>query len=202
MTRDWIYAHEAVDFVLKLPGVRRVLDIGFGDGCHTRIFESHGKEVSSVDSNEEYLPTFVGEFAETDVGKNYDLVWASHVLEHAPNAGLFLRKCFEVVRPYGYVAITVPRAKPEIVGGHLSMWTAGLLLYNMIMAGFDCRHAAVKTYTYNISVVVRKQEFEMPELTHDWGDIARLAEFFPFRVQHGFDGRLPNMNWSVEEVCQ
>jgi hypothetical protein len=83
------------------------------------------------------------------------LVWCSHVLEHQPNAGLFLAKLIRDCRDGGILAITVPPAKTEIVGGHVSLWNAGLLLYRLALTGIDCRDARVKTYGYNVSVIVR-----------------------------------------------
>ena len=80
-------------------------------------------------------------------------------------------------------------------GGHLSLWNAGLLLYNLILAGFDCRSAAVKTYDYNVSVIVRKKAAPLPELTYDFGDIEKLSQFFPFEAKHGFDGNIESINW-------
>ena len=60
----------------------------------------------------------------------------------------------------------------------------------MILAGWDCSEAKVMSYGYNISVVVEKKEAVLPELRMDYGDIERLAPFFPFDAKHGFDGNL------------
>ena len=79
-----------------------------------------------------------------------------------------------------------------------------MLLYNLILAGFDCSDAAVKTYEYDISVILVKKEAELPPLTYDIGELRRLKEFFPRgiefkRTENGleevFDGNIEKINW-------
>lgn len=65
----------------------------------------------------------------------------------------------------------------------------------MILAGFDCREASVKTYGYNVSVIVRKKRAELPALWCDCGDLELLAEFFSVAMRQGVDGRLGCVNW-------
>jgi hypothetical protein len=112
-----------------------------------------------------------------------------------PNPGEFLTKCFDDLRDDGVLAVTVPPAKHEIVGGHLTLWNEGLLIYNLILAGFDCSEARVGVYGYNLSVIVRKRKTDAPRLSMDHGDIERLARYFPLPVAQGFDGRIGNLNW-------
>lgn len=170
---------------------RTVLDVGSGTGLHAEILRKAGKEVTTISLD---TADIVGDFVTADLGV-YDCIWASHVLEHQRNVGLFLDKCFNCLRNDGILAITVPPLKHNIVGGHLSLWNAGLLLYNLILAGFDCSEAAVKEYGYNISVIVRKKKAEFPALAMDYGDIEKLARLFPFHAEHGFDGQLKESNW-------
>ena len=80
----------------------------------------------------------------------------------------------------------------------MSIWNAGLLLYNLILAGFDCSDAAVATYHYNISVVVKKKTIEqLPELHYDNGDIDLLKPYFPkgLDIKEGFNGIILRHNW-------
>ena len=162
-----------------------VLDIGSGGGQHTAHFRNLGKSVTAIDIAEP--ADMVGDYMEIDV-EQHDVVWASHVLEHQRNVNLFLKKCFTDCGRY--FAVTVPPLKHEIVGGHVTLWNAGLLLYNMILAGWDCSEAQVMTYGYNISVVVEKKKAELPELRMDHGDIELLARFFPCDAKQGFNGEI------------
>lgn len=167
-----------------------VLDVGAG-GIHSDIFRSRGKQVTT---NNLYDADYIGDYMELNLGK-FDCIWASHVLEHQNNPNKFLVKIFNDLNDNGILAITVPPCKHEIVGGHVNLYNAGLLLYQMIHAGFDCSEAKVKTYGYNISVIVRKKPFKMPPLDFDFGDIELLNQFFPFDACHGFDGRIKECNW-------
>jgi SAM-dependent methyltransferase len=192
---------EALDRLLAYADVRRVLDIGSGAGDQAAILRTAGREVTTVSM----MPPadFVGDYIALELPGAFDAIWASHVLEHQPNPGLFLRRCFDDLRIGGVLAVTVPPPKHEIVGGHLSLWNAGLLLYHLVVAGFDCRNARVSgcyangpAYVpYNLSVIVRKVPAALPPLACDAGDIERLAEFFPLPVRQGFDGRLAPIDW-------
>jgi hypothetical protein len=65
---------------------------------------------------------------------------------------------------------------------------AGVLLYNLILAGFDCSKASVGSYDYDLSVIVRNTRAEFPvDLHFDEGLSSR--PFFPVPVHQGFDGR-------------
>ena len=165
-----------------------VLDIGAGDGCHSAFFRNLGKMVDQVDLKDgvDYMSTELGQ---------YDLIWCSHVLEHQPNPNLFLRKIGSNLKLGGHFVVTVPPLKHDIVGGHVTLWNAGLLLYNLILAGFNCSKAKVKTYDYNVSVIVQYEPIILPDLRMDFGDIESLSRFFPFNAKNGFDGQIMELNW-------
>ena len=163
----------------------RLLDIGCGDGEHAKGFRKVF-DVTTLDLKPE--ADIIGDYLSVEIPK-MDCIWASHVLEHQRNPGLFLDKVFKDLRPGGLLAITVPPRKDEIVGGHVTLWNAGLLLYNLVLAGFDCSRASLYVQEYDISVLVKKKEASLPTLKRDSGDIEKLANFFPFEVHHGFDGK-------------
>ena len=179
-----MFSELALDAVKDLE-FGSVLDIGSGGGLHSAHFRDLSKQVTTV--NLEPPADYVGDYLDIDLPQ-HDLIWASHVLEHQPNPNLFLKKCFEDCGRY--FAVTVPPLKHEIVGGHLTLWNAGLMIYNMVIAGWDCRHANVLTYGYNISVIVEKKKAVLPVLRMDSGDIERLSGFFPFPASQGFNGNI------------
>jgi SAM-dependent methyltransferase len=168
------------------------------------VFAEQGKKVSAVDlgrsdyfkEHAESVEFIECDYTQADIPRQFDLVWASHVLEHQPNAQLFLKKLIANCREGGVLAITVPPLKYEIVGGHVSLWNAGLLLYHLVLAGIDCREARVLQYLYNISVIVTKRTIaEMPLLTFDKGDIHLLNAYFPQGLDEPFDGNIKRLNW-------
>lgn len=192
-----------------------VLDVGAGALKHTKAFIEHGKTVdisdygSSVYFKEHETETlavisnkFIGDFNEIDFGKTYDAVWCSHILEHQLNVNSFLRKIHSLLNEDGYLAIIVPPRKPFIVGGHATLWNAGLVLYNLVLAGFDCSYEChIHQYDYNIGVIIRKRTIHaLPsELSMDKGDIELLSKYFPFDARHNFNGDIMKMSTTSED---
>lgn len=187
-------ASEALARFVTYLDVKTVIDVGSGSGeqaafmraCHMQVTTLSLKPPADV----------LCDFMAWTPTETFDGLWCSHCLEHQPNVGAFLRKCGETVRDDGLLAFTVPPLKHEVMGGHLNMFNAGTLLYNLIVAGFDCSQARVATYGYNISVIVRKRPAQLPALDFDHGDVRRLHEFFPRYVNEGFDGRTIEANWN------
>lgn len=166
--------------------IGRCLDIGSGEN-------------SVIDGAKtcDLLPTadYVGDYMGFEFDEPFDSIWCCHVLEHQRNVGFFLEKIRRDVKVGGVVAITVPPYRTDLVGGHIHLGNAGHLLYNMILAGFDCSEAMVGEYGYNISVVVKRKDAQLPQLKMDVGDIETLQAFFPLPVKQGMSGEISGINW-------
>lgn len=179
----------------------KIIDVGAGvKEDHTRILRSYGHSVDTCDFYDS--ATYYGDFNQVDIPVTYDGVWSAHCLEHQLNVNQYLKKINSITNEGGVVCVTVPPLKHLIVGGHVSLWNPGLLLYNMILAGFDCYDAKVLRYGYNISVVVRKKSFEMPELTFMGKDLSILRPYFPKDLEWRkvgskakFNGDFKSLNW-------
>lgn len=204
------FAGQALWRVLADYDFDSVLDVGGGAGEQAEVFIAFGKHVTSVDYGKSVYfdrrnpqrEVIVGDFNTLALPRRYDLVWCSHVLEHQLDAHRFLQRLHAATAEGGVLAITVPPAKSEIVGGHVSLWNAGLLLYRLVLAGFDCRQARVAQYGYNISVLLEKRSVELPDLAFDCGDLRRLRAWLPaalpFRpnaLDDPFDGDIERLNW-------
>ena len=183
-----------------------ILDIGSGSGEHAVVLKNHGKKVTALDFGtsvyaQESHDNCSGirkvniDFYAYETEEKYDCIWASHVLEHQSDPGSFIRKCINLTCDNGLICITVPPLKNKIVGGHLTLWNAGLLLYQLVFNGLDCKNASICTYGYNVTVIVRKKMRETIDLDYDNGDIRRLKEFFPPFVDEPFDGVIKKWNW-------
>jgi SAM-dependent methyltransferase len=187
-----------------------VLDVGGGAGEQAAVFEAFGKHVTSVDYGKSVYferhhaqrDVIVGDFNTLELPRRYELVWCSHVLEHQLDPHRFLQRLHAALQEGGVLAVTVPPAKSEIVGGHVSLWNAGLLLYRLVLAGFDCRQARVRRYGYNISVLLEKRSIELPELAYDCGDLRRLRAYLPDALtwrsnalDDPFEGEFERLNW-------
>ena len=208
------FGNEAIYKMLEDYSFNTVLDIGCGAGLHSNIFKERGKIVTSLDyggspyflsSKERGNEIIIDDFmAHNFKNKKYDAVWCCHVLEHQLNPNLCLKKINSILKENGVLAITVPPLKHEIVGGHLSLWNAGLLLFNLVIAGFDCSKAIVKKYGYNISIILMKKEINiLSKLIFDAGDIKTIKNYLPNsinfeqkRLDITFDGDIENIGWN------
>jgi SAM-dependent methyltransferase len=198
-------AQEALYALLHNFDFNSVLDIGCGEGWHATRLLQYGKKVTCVDlGNSCYfrnnkidagLELIVGDYLSLNFERKFDCIWLSHVLEHQLDVQQFLEKIHRDLSEGGILAITVPPLKNQIVGGHVNLFNMGLLLYRLIMAGFDCKAAHCKSYGYNLSVILRKRTIIVPDIEYDSGDIEKLAPFFPFRVVEGFFGEIDLVNW-------
>ena len=189
-----------------------VLDIGCGEGLHAEVFRKAGKKVTALDygkspyalANNHLMDVIIADFLWHDFGEaTYDAVWCSHVLEHQANPNLFLLKINSILKEGGVLALTVPPPKHQIVGGHVGLWNAGLLLYHLVLAGFDCSKAVVKKYDYNISVIVEKHSITLADkLVFDSGDITTIRPYLPAAINYqdwvddiAFDGDIENIGF-------
>jgi SAM-dependent methyltransferase len=210
-TSNMRFADVAIEQLVANEDFQTVLDVGCGTGEHAAYFLAHGKKVTAIDlggspyfaQRDQRIDVVVGNFNDVQFAEPFDCVWASHVLEHQPDVHQFLARVHRALRENGVLGITVPPLKHEIVGGHLSLWNAGLLLYHLVIAGFDCREARVLQSGYNISVVVRKRTIQIPrDLAYDAGDIRKLRAYLPasltfrtYEFDDAFDGDIRTLNW-------
>lgn len=210
-------AGAALQKLLTEHAFHTVLDVGAGAQRHAQVFARHGKAVTAVDFGSSVyhrqkvamrtgeIAEILGDFNLLQFDTPFDCVWASHVLEHQLDAHQFLRKLVALTKDGGILAITVPPFKHEIVGGHVSFWNAGLLLYRLVLAGCDCAQASCLAYGYNISVIVRKRpiaDLDALRLEFDAGDIRKLRRYLPPQIAYTsnalddpFDGNIVRLNW-------
>lgn len=199
-----LFAREALEHLLSFQDVKTVLDVGAGSGAHAKIMRAAGLDVTTLDLGHKADEEM--HFFRYNTKHNFDALWCSHILEHSTSPITFLAKCRLHLRDNGVLLVTVPPAKYDLVGGHVSLWTSGLLCYNLIVAGWDCSKAQVSRcypnnpgeLPYNISIIVRNTPFKCPPLVYDKGDIETLAKYFPTHVFQGCDGRIPQTNWKLK----
>jgi len=198
-----VRGHKILNKLLKLQ-FNTILDIGAGALEHSNIFLENNKIVDICDyGNSVYYNKqdeniynkirnkYIGDFNTIKIDNKYDSIWCCHILEHQLNVNLFLKKIHGLLNEDGYLAIVVPPRKPFVVGGHVTIWNAGLVLYNLILAGFDCsEYCDILQYDYNIGIIIKKKTIKnLPnDLSMDKGDIEKLSKYFPFDAKHNFNG--------------
>lgn len=186
-------ADQAIFKLIKDYDFETVLDVGFGKGEHAEFFRKFGKDVTTVDFNSS--ADFVGDYLSIALPTVYDCVWASHVLEHQLEPQKFIKKCLEDLKEGGILVITVPPRKDEIVGGHVTLWNSGLLVYHLLLAGCDCSDVSIKQYDYNISVMLEYKPVPVPnDLQFAKGDLEKFMYAPPWFYQ-GCNGHIDKWNW-------
>ncbi|WP_339816150.1 class I SAM-dependent methyltransferase [uncultured Imperialibacter sp.] len=206
-----IFAGQALYKVINDFEVQTVLDVGSGEGLHSDVFLKAGKVVTSIDYGDSVYfkkkrgdqECIVADFNEHKFETQFDCLWCSHVLEHQVDVQRFLTNAHNNLKEGGVLAVTVPPLKHVIVGGHVSLWNAGLLLYRLVLAGFNCKDASVLCYGYNISVVVVKDSVDVSnKIEYDSGDIRKIKNYLPNGIKfHSnavddlFYGRIHKLNW-------
>jgi SAM-dependent methyltransferase len=187
---------------------RSVLDIGAGNLAATNFFQSAGKKCTATINNAEfYSPLILNDvkiYRDIDVEKlpfmmeKFDAVWCAHVLEHTLNPGQALLSIRKKIRRNGILFLMGPPFKHSVVGGHLSVgWNLGILMYFLILCGFDVKNGSFIRHGYNLAAFVRRGELPSVRLNNDAGDIELLSDYFPscINASQGFDGNLSSVNW-------
>jgi len=195
----------ALQTLLKYYKFDTILDIGSGAGDHARIFKDAGKNVTTIDyglskyynKRRNNYKNIFSDYNSYSFESQFDCIWASHILEHQINPGIFLKKIHNDLKERGILSITIPPLKDQIVGGHVTLWNAGILIYQLVLAGFNCRNISIIKYDYNISIILKKETIpKLPNLHFDNGDIDRLKNYFPKQYSNeAFNGDIELLNW-------
>jgi hypothetical protein len=171
--------------------------------------EFAGKEVYSIEVQENYAAKYTGDYLDVRLDEPVDAIWCSHVLEHQRHVGRFCEKMFDDLRDGGVLALTLPTELSPLVMGHCNIFTPGHVLYNLVLAGFDCAEAAVKTYDLQFSVLLKKKANGIPRLSFALTPFAEdgvgfhpnLYSYFPPHFRDSFTpggqawGEVEAINW-------
>lgn len=199
----------------------KVLDIGVGRGQISEWFLNNGNPESidavglETDSygmksdlkqlvrirecSVEYMPY------EEDF---FDVVIASHILEHVPNMGRALTEICRVTKLGGWLYVFIPKYTDRVCAGHINTgWNLGQLIYVLLLNGFDVKNGHFIEYGYSLCAYVQKSDIKLPVLRGDSGDITLLndAGLFPVPIStedgknDGFDGEFMSINWEGAE---
>lgn len=148
----------------------RIGDVGCGASRAGRWMAARWPDatVVSVDM-QDYGLGHPGEFVRQDAhlplpGKPYDLVWASHVLEHlaSPLSALWSWRCS--LAPDGWLCVVVP-TDWRVVPGHLwDLHDPHRLAYLLRAAGFRVAAARWMKHTYSLAALVQPGPVEQDGL--------------------------------------
>jgi len=199
-SRERLGAWNLVERLASMGG-ELLLDVGAGSLEHSKYFASKGKKVTAIDlgtspyalkkvgpgenePNIELLNTDFNLFVSED---QWDIVWASHILEHQKNVGHFLSKCLGHTKESGLLVFVLPFPHKEIWGGHLTYWTPGLLAYNLVLAGTSMLESSAFESHGEFVLVLRKNSVDLSRLAlaFDSGDVSKISHYLPKCVDEG-----------------
>jgi SAM-dependent methyltransferase len=123
-----------------------ILDIGCGPGIHLDYFRSKNLVGTGLDRNPDYF-LFHGQIEHVESirqldGRQFDYVFASHVLEHYPNTFATIAEWRCYLRDGGTLIVFVPPFANDVSDDHWATgWNVGQLAMTFVAAGFDCRQS-------------------------------------------------------------
>lgn len=203
------------EVISSFPSRGRILDIGTGSGLAARYFHDAGWNVTATGFDMDAylgssnLPDGIKVVADVDIcaaeqleDDSFDAIWCAHVLEHVSNTGQALSEIRRLLKPEGWLLISVPPYKTQIVGGHVnSGWNLGSLMYVLADAGFALAEGRFIQHGYNVFGMVQRGDGPLPagKLRRANGDIEALAAAgrFPkgFEAKQSFNGQRRALNW-------
>jgi SAM-dependent methyltransferase len=157
LERNWRYA-TFFELACRAAG-RNLLDIGCGDGAFLRIARERGFDISGVDIDPQAvdlarsLHDLSGverldwrDLAGTVRPRSFDVITVFDFLEHVSSPLLLLDTVFGLLRPGGWMFVSVPRLdrRPAVFDPeldlpphHLTLWTSRALSSSLGRAGFE-----------------------------------------------------------------
>lgn len=216
----------AMNEVLKLlneaPNLEgKVLDLGLGKGQIAEWMTEKGASVTSIgleiDSYGADLDKLVKKgisIIESDVenmpfnNETYDIVIASHILEHIGNLSKSLEEIHRVLKKEGWLYVFIPPYNAGVISGHVNTgWNIGQLMYVLLLNGFNVKDGQFIKGDYSVCGYVKKSNEKLPALRYDEGDIHILnkADLWPVPVKENngiadrFYGDILALNWKGAE---
>ncbi|WP_237886688.1 glycosyltransferase family 2 protein [Pseudomonas sp. PGPR40] len=117
-------------------------------------------------------------------------------LHRQRNVGSYLDRALSLLKTGGVCIVFCPAYSNNVGSGNTSsLWNAGYLLYNLILAGFDCKSSKVSTFENEIQLTAYKSN-----RVSKGGAIGDLSDFFPMEVYQHFNGNIKELNWFKDSV--
>ncbi len=123
----------ALKWLIKLcPG--RVLDVGSGKSSWPHIMANCGFSVTAIDKISGYWKTgFLNrhyhiindDITEPNITKKFDAITCISVLEHIPDHNSAIKGMFRLLKPDGYLLLTIPYNEKQYIGNVYKLPNAG-----------------------------------------------------------------------------
>jgi len=122
-------------------------------------------------------PDMQGPLSKYELETPVDAIYVSERLEKQLNLHEYLVSLRMMLKLNGWAAFNVALAHHEMIDYNVNLFTEGQLLYNLVMAGWNCRDAVVIKDFRFISVLVRR--LDVPHQLD--GTINSLSPYMPYK---------------------
>lgn len=201
---------------IPIPAGRRLLDIGCGAGRFLRLCRRLGAAEQGIEPSEyaakvaqqQGLRVFHGtveSFVEhADMGSQFDIITANHVIEHVSEPVETLRAMKQLLAPGGFIWIAVPNAAYPICRALKGMWHSSDLPYHLMhftpasiatagrRAGLTARHQTTESIPRFVANSIRlylRYNWKLPRrLTMKIGVIDTVAAWYAQRADAKLSG--------------
>ena len=184
-----------------------VLDFGAGWQRRCDTLLASGRSVSALLSPEtppgnvpaKAIP-YQGTIHSAVLPNTFDCIIAVNVLHQERDPQRFLRRLHDLLPERSLLALTVPALRHPMLQGELSIWNAGLVLYHLVLAGFDCSNVQCLTQEAEISIILEKNAIDPWEEDSPRPPLGTLRRHLPQALDFvhepaWFNGDIPELNW-------
>jgi hypothetical protein len=182
---------------LGQPDLRRLALLAGDDRAVTAVADPAVTVVSSPQV------TLRREGPSSSEAGRFDCVLAVDLLQWQADPKAFLRMAHAQLVEGGVLALSVPALRYPQINGELSIWSGGLLLQHLVLAGFDCRKVKLLTLREEIYLLLEKASIEPTLLEGKPVSIATLRAHLPDALTYletpqglTFNGDVPDIGWA------
>lgn len=157
-----------------------------------KLSDSTGIATDSKEIKNSYdCAKFLNELGDTKDSVDFLILTEIH---RQRNLGSYLDRAYNLLSPKGVCIVLCPAYSNNIGSGNTnSLWNAGYIIYNLIMAGFDCKNSKVSTFESEIQLSASKTHRRATSFS-----IADCFDYFPFDAYQHFNGNIKELNWFPE----
>lgn len=115
-----LVAHELSEIIGSATKKKKILDVGTGNGLLPFLLSTIGYDVDAIDLDKnlcDYLTNLTGieikasRFEDYAPGMKYDLIYASHVIEHIQKPMIFIQQAYNLLAERGLFYIDTPNTE-------------------------------------------------------------------------------------------
>lgn len=194
LLREYVF-HTVLD--LGLPDLQRLTLLAQQD---RRVTAIAGTSLTAVSLPNVQLAAHV---PQPDSQPSFDCVVAIDVLQRHSDPQAFLRSAHEQLMEGGVLALSVPAMRYPQVTGDLSIWSGGLLLQHLVLAGFDCRNVQLLPQEEHLYILVVKSSIPPVPLDRGKPQMKAMQQYLPTSLDYmetpeglAFNGDLPAIGWA------